>query len=62
MTNELKMAISDHANGNYRVMMNMGDELLAAAAERGDSVLDEKLFLEVSTPPKRKNGARKKSS
>jgi type II secretory pathway predicted ATPase ExeA len=62
MTSELKMAISDHANGNYRVMMNMGDELLAAAAEQGNSVLDEKLFLEVFTPPKRKNSSRKKTS
>jgi hypothetical protein len=34
-------------SGNYRVLMNLGDELLADAADRELARLDEKLFLEV---------------
>jgi type II secretory pathway predicted ATPase ExeA len=51
MTTELKTTLAEHAAGNYRVMMNIADELLAAAAERNLPRLDEKLFLEVFTPP-----------
>jgi hypothetical protein len=34
MTTELKATLAEHAAGNYRVMMNLGDELLTIAAER----------------------------
>jgi type II secretory pathway predicted ATPase ExeA len=51
MTAELKTTIVEHAAGNYRVLMNIADELLAAAAERDLPRLDEKLFLEIFTPP-----------
>lgn len=51
MTSELKATIAEHAAGNYRVMMNLGDELLAAAAERELPRLDEKLFLDVFAAP-----------
>jgi len=54
MTSELKATIAEHAAGNYRVMMNIADELLGAAAERNLSQLDEKLYLEVFAPPKRR--------
>ena len=47
MTTELKATLADHAAGNYRVLMNLGDELLAVAADRELSRLDEKLFLDV---------------
>jgi general secretion pathway protein A len=47
MTAELKATLADHAAGNYRVLMNLSDELLAAAAERDLPRLDEKLYLEV---------------
>jgi type II secretory pathway predicted ATPase ExeA len=62
MTSELKVTLADHAAGNYRVLMNLGDELLAVAAERDLSHLDEKLFLEVfaQTPKPKVAGARKR--
>jgi general secretion pathway protein A len=62
MSSELKVALSEHAAGNYRVMMNMADELLAAAAEKELCSIDEKLFFEVFAPPtpaKKKLSAKK---
>jgi general secretion pathway protein A len=47
MTSELRVTLADHAAGNYRVLMNLADELLAVAADRELARLDEKLFLEV---------------
>lgn len=47
MTTELKATLVDHAAGNYRVMMNVADELLAVAADRELPRLDEKLYLDV---------------
>jgi general secretion pathway protein A len=47
MTSELRVTLADHPAGNYRVLMNLADELLAVAAERELPRLDEKLFLEV---------------
>lgn len=46
MTDELKASLADHAAGNYRILMNLSDELLAIAADRDLPRLDEKLFLE----------------
>jgi hypothetical protein len=46
MTTELKATLADHAAGNYRVLMNLGDELLSIAADRDLPRLDEKLFLD----------------
>lgn len=63
MTSELRVTLADHAAGNYRVLMNLGDELLAVAADRELARLDEKLFLEVfaQTPkPKTAVTARKR--
>lgn len=50
MSTELKVTLAEHAAGNYRVMMNIGDELLAAAIERNQPTLDEKLYFDVFQP------------
>lgn len=47
MTAELRATLADHAAGNYRVLMNLADELLAVATDRDLPHLDEKLFLDV---------------
>ena len=61
MTPQLKSTLADHCAGNYRVLMNLADELLSAAAERNLPCLDEKLYLEVFVPPiRQKNAARKR--
>jgi len=55
MTPELQRTLCEHAAGNYRVLMNMSSELLAAGLQREVRQLDEKLYLEVFTvskPPK----------
>jgi len=51
MTQELKTVLCDHAVGNYRVLTGMAGELLATAAQRELTQLDEKLFLEVFGAP-----------
>ena len=54
MTTELTATLCDHAVGNYRVLTGMAGELLATAAQRELTQLDEKLFLELygATPSK----------
>jgi general secretion pathway protein A len=54
VTPELATTLCDHAVGNYRVLTGMAAELLATAAQRELTQLDEKLFLEMygSTPSK----------
>lgn len=51
MTKELMETLCDHAVGNYRVLTTMAAELLAAAAQREATQLDEKLYLEIFAPP-----------
>ena len=51
MTPEVIAALADHAQGNLRALMNMGGELLAAAAQREARQIDEQLFFETFTPP-----------
>ena len=51
MTPELAAILCDHAVGNYRVLTGMAAELLATAAQRELTQLDEKLFLELYTTP-----------
>jgi general secretion pathway protein A len=61
MTTELKTTLADHAAGNYRIMMNLADELLTVAADRDLPRLDEKLFLDVfAQAPKPKPPTRKR--
>jgi type II secretory pathway predicted ATPase ExeA len=40
-------ALCEHAAGNYRVLMNMANDLLAAGLQREADQIDEKLFFEV---------------
>lgn len=47
MTPELMTTLCEHAVGNYRLLTNMASELLAAAAQRERTELDEKLYLEL---------------
>ena len=51
MTSQLRHTLCDHAAGNYRVLTTMAAELLACAAQKDLSVLDEKLYLDVFAPP-----------
>jgi type II secretory pathway predicted ATPase ExeA len=61
LTAELKATLADHAAGNYRVLLNLADELLTVAADRDLPRLDEKLFLDVfGQSPKPKPQARKR--
>jgi type II secretory pathway predicted ATPase ExeA len=54
MTTELKATLADHAAGNYRILMNLSDELLSLAADRELPRLDEKLYLEAFAQPAKK--------
>jgi general secretion pathway protein A len=51
MTTELKATLADHAAGNYRVLMNLADEMLSIALDRDLPRLDEKLYLEAFGQP-----------
>ena len=63
MTAPLRNTLCDHAAGNYRILTTMAAELLAVAAQRELSQLDEKLYLEVFAQPEasapRRAGARR---
>lgn len=52
LTPELMNILCEHALGNPRVLMQMADDLLLAAAQRQIDRIDEKLYLEVFAPPK----------
>ncbi len=47
MTPELMTTLTEHAAGNYRILMTMAAELLDAGLQREVGQLDEKLYLEV---------------
>ena len=59
MTSALKATLADHAVGNYRILMNLSDELLSVAADRDLPKLDEKLYLDVYAPQPKKAAKRK---
>ena len=59
MTDELMFTLSEHALGNYRVLCNLADELLAEAVRREVPQLDQKLFLDVFPPPSSSRAQRK---
>ena len=60
MSQELKNALSEHAGGNLRLLVNMAADLLAEAADRELKIIDEQLYLELfSTLP---GGRRKKTA
>jgi general secretion pathway protein A len=50
MTPELMATLAEHAAGNLRVLATMANELLALAASKELSQLDQKLYLEAFTP------------
>jgi type II secretory pathway predicted ATPase ExeA len=50
--------LCEHAAGNYRVLMNMANDLLAAALRRELDQIDEKLFFEVFTMDPKPSKAR----
>ena len=54
MTPELMSTLVEHSAGNYRAVMNIGSELLAAAAQREAPTIDEKLYFEIFAPPRPK--------
>ncbi len=51
MTPELIDTLTDHSVGNYRGLVIMAGDLLAAAAQRGLDRLDDKLYLEMYASP-----------
>ena len=53
MTPGLSQTLCDHAVGNYRVLTTMAGELLATAAQREITQLDEKLYLELFGTPQK---------
>lgn len=50
MTAELVTTLCEHAAGNYRALMTMANDLLAAGVQREAKQLDEKLFFDSYTP------------
>jgi type II secretory pathway predicted ATPase ExeA len=60
MTTELRATLVDHAAGNYRVLMNLCDELLTVAVDRDVATLDEKLYLDVFAQTAKPKPAQKK--
>jgi type II secretory pathway predicted ATPase ExeA len=51
MTPSLSQTLCERAGGNYRVMTNLGAQLLTAAMQRQLMQLDDKLFLELFATP-----------
>ena len=47
MTAELLDTLVDHSSGNYRLLMNMGNDLLAYGMSQEVAKLDEKCYLEL---------------
>ncbi len=47
LTPTLRQTLCEHAAGNLRLLMNLGNDLLAAAARQERDSLDEKLFFDV---------------
>ena len=43
----LLQTLCEHAAGNLRLLMNMANDLLAAACQQEREVIDEKLYFEV---------------
>jgi type II secretory pathway predicted ATPase ExeA len=46
----LIQTLCEHAAGNLRLLMNLANDLLAAACQQERELIDEKLFFEVFTP------------
>jgi type II secretory pathway predicted ATPase ExeA len=50
MSAPLLQTLCEHAAGNLRLLMNLANDLLAAACQAERDVLDEKLYFEVFNP------------
>ena len=64
MTPQLIATLCEHALGNYRVLMTLSGELLAAAAQKELSQIDEQLYFDLFTiprPAKPRSAARAKA-
>ena len=61
MTPELMDTLIDHCAGNYRLLMTMGGELLAYGMVHEAERLDEKSYLEVFQPRRRRVASKKKA-
>ncbi|MFH1688928.1 MAG: hypothetical protein ABIE42_01660, partial [Candidatus Eisenbacteria bacterium] len=62
ITETLKDTLCEHSAGNLRVLTNMGQELLTAAAGRELPTLDEKLFFDVFTQKPKSTRSRKQTA
>lgn len=51
MTPEVMTTLAEHAAGNLRVLATMANEMLAMAARRELTQIDQKLYFEVFAPP-----------
>jgi len=51
MTPEVIATLAEHAGGNLRTMMTMANDLLAMAIKNDQKQIDEKLYLELFSPP-----------
>lgn len=49
ITEQVRLTLCEHASGNYRTLMNLANDLLAAAMHRGADQITEKLYHEVFT-------------
>jgi len=62
MNASVQNALCEHAAGNYRLLMNMANELLAMAVSREMPQIDEKLFFEVFDMQAASNAAKRRKS
>ena len=62
MSESLKHALVDHAAGNYRVLMQMGDELLLLALDQRLTSLDEHHYTQAFGAPKQRSPSRRRAS
>lgn len=62
MTPELMSTLTEHAAGNYRILMTMAGELLDAGIRCDAHQLDEKLYLEVFAVPATPERGRSRST
>jgi type II secretory pathway predicted ATPase ExeA len=53
MTEQLKQTITEHSGGNIRLLNNIGGELLTEASRRQLTQLDESLYLELFSRPRK---------
>ena len=58
MSSGLMQTLCEHAAGNLRLLMNMANDLLSAAAHQERDQLDEQLYFEVCTPDAKPSGKR----